>query len=59
MFDFDDDDFGMDDLIEADIECGLFEDDQLPEKRFKKPIKKQVKKLPKKKTKSFWDIFKI
>jgi hypothetical protein len=59
MFDFDDDDFGMDDLIEADIEFGLIEDDQLPEKRFKKPIKKQVKKLSKKKTKSFCDIFKI
>ena len=27
MFGFDDDDFGLDDLIEADIQYGLFEDD--------------------------------
>lgn len=59
MFDFDDDDFGMDDLIEADIEFGLFEDDQFPQKIFKKTVKKQTKKSSKKKTKSFWDLFKI
>ena len=27
MFGFDDDDFGMDDVIELDIQFGLFEDD--------------------------------
>ena len=50
MFDFDDDnDFDLDDLIEADIQYGLFEDDE----KIKIPPKKQQKEI-----KSFWDIFK-
>ena len=53
MFGFDDD-FGLYDLIEADIQYGLFEDDdKLIEKQFK-----QQKKLKEEK-KSFWDMFKI
>ena len=47
MFNFDDD-FGLEDLIEADIEYGLFEDDN-----------EKIKQKPKKpKKKNFWDIFK-
>lgn len=58
MFDFDDD-FGLDDLIEADIEFGLFEDDvPLKERQKEKPVKKQPKKQ-KHEIKSFWDLFKI
>ena len=52
MFEFDDD-FGLDDLIEADIQYGLFEDD---DKLVMQQIKSQQKQ--KKKKKSFWDIFK-
>lgn len=49
MFDFDDDnDFDLEDLIEADIKYGLFEDDEI------------IKKAPEqKKKKSFWDISKL
>ena len=52
MFEFDDD-FGLDDLIEADIQYGLFEDD---DKLVMQQIKSQQKQNKKKK--SFWDIFK-
>lgn len=41
MFGFDDDDFGLDDLIEADIQFGLFEDDDrqvLLQERKQNPI---------------------
>ena len=52
MFDFDNDgDFDLMDLVEADIEYGLFEEDG---KITNKIIKKKNQK-----TKSFWDIFKI
>ena len=45
-----DDDFGLDDLIEADIEYGLFEDDD-------KKLKQKIKKPKKKEKKNFWDVF--
>ena len=51
-FDFDDNfdnHFNLDDLIELDIEYGLFEDDD-------KPIK-QTKKKSKPKVKTIWDLF--
>lgn len=52
MFYFDnDDDVDLIDLVEADIEYGLFEED---DKITNKIIKKKNQK-----TKSFWDIFKI
>ena len=41
MFGFGDDDFGLDDLIEADIQFGLFEDDDrqvLLQERKQNPI---------------------
>ena len=50
MFDFED----LEDLIEADIQFGLFEDDD-------KQVQHQRKKQPKKQKreiKSFWDLFK-
>lgn len=55
MVGFDDDNFGLDDIIEADIQFGLFEDDD-------KQVNKQIQKQPKKQKqeiKSFWDLFKI
>lgn len=52
MFDFDDE-FGLDDLIEADIKYGLFEED---EKKLHQTKKKAEKN---KKQKSFLDIFKF
>ena len=49
MFDFDgDNDFDLEDLIEADIKFGLFEDDEIVKKA-----------LEQKKKKSFWDILKF
>lgn len=50
MFDFNNDgNFDVMDLIEADIEYGLFEEDnKYPNQQIKKP-----------KQKTFWDIFKI
>ena len=52
MFDFDNDgDFGLMDLVEADIEYGLFEEDD--------KIQKKLTKKKNQKQKSFWDIFKI
>ena len=56
MFGFDD--FDLEDLIEADIEYGLFEDEQFLEKFHKSAAGKQIKKSQKKKSKSFWDILK-
>ena len=54
MFDFDDDgDFDLMDLVEADIQYGLFEDE---DKIHNKYIHK--KKLKPKQKKSFWDWFK-
>ena len=50
MFDFDDDEFGLDDLIEADIQYGLFEEDAI--------ILYQKKEKDRKK-KSFFDWFKL
>ena len=50
MFDFDDDEFGLDDLIEADIQYGLFEEDA--------KILYQKKEKDRKK-KSFFDWFKL
>lgn len=51
MFDFDDD-FGLDDLIEADIEFGFFEDDvPLKERQKQKSIREQTKNLPKQRKK--------
>ena len=52
MFDFDNDgDFDLMDLVEADIEYGLFEEDD--------KIAKQINKKKNQNKKSFWDIFKI
>ena len=51
MFVFDD----LEDLIEVDIQYGLFEEDD-------KQVNKQIQKQPKKQKqeiKSFWDLFKI
>lgn len=50
MFVFDD----LEDLIEADIQFGLFEDD---DKQVQHQRKKQLKKQ-KREIKSFWDLFK-
>ena len=53
MFGFDDDDFGLDDLIEADIQYGIFEEDN-------KFVKNQIKYQPNKQKKdrnNFWNIF--
>ena len=50
-FEFD----SMEDLIEADIQYGLFEEDD-------KQVDKQIQKQPKKQRqeiKSFWDLFKF
>lgn len=48
-FDFDD----LEDLVEADIQYGLFEeDDKLANRNYKKTPQKQE-------IKSFWDIFKF
>lgn len=45
----------MEDLIEADIQYGLFEeDDKQVDKQIQKPPKKQKQEI-----KSFWDLFKI
>ena len=44
-------DFYLDDLIESDIEYGLFEEDD--------KIQKKLTKKKNQKQKSFWDIFKI
>lgn len=52
MFGFDDDDFGMDDVIELDIQFGLFEDDdrqviiqmQKTNQTYSKNLKKFIKK---------------
>lgn len=52
MFDFDNyGDFDLMDLVEADIEYGLFEEDD--------KIAKQIIKKKNQNKKSFWDIFKI
>ena len=50
-FDFDD----LEDLVEADIQYGLFEDDdkQVQHRRKKQP-KKQKKEI-----KTIWDLFKV
>ena len=47
MFDFDDDEFGLDDLIEADIQYGLFEEDakKIYKKRNKNEFKPKQKNL--------------
>ena len=50
MFNFDDDEFCLDDLIEADIQYGLFEEDA--------KILYQKKEKDRKK-KSFFDWFKL
>ena len=48
-------DFGnLEDLIEADIQYGLFEDDDKQVQQLKKQSKKQEQEI-----KSFWDLFKI
>ena len=47
MFDFDDD-FGLDDLIEADIQYGLFEDDAPLKNRQKKESVKSKNSISKK-----------
>lgn len=56
MFDFDHDgDFDLMDLVEADIQYGLFEeDDKLANRDYKKTPQKQKQEI-----KSFWDIFKF
>ena len=52
MFDIDNDgDFDLEDLIEADIEYGLFEEDY--------KITNRVIKKKNQQQKTFWDIFKI
>ncbi len=51
MFGFDD----LEDLIEADVQYGLFEDD---DKQKQQQIKKQFQKQNKE-IKSLWNIFKI
>jgi len=56
MFDFDHDgDFDLMDLVEADIQYGLFEEDNKRANSYSKKYKeKQQKEI-----KSFWDIFKL
>ena len=56
MFNFDkDDNFDLMDLVEADIQYGLFEDDD----KLAKPYRKQTSTKPQKKNKSFLDMFKV
>ena len=56
MFDFNDDgEFGLDDLIEADIQYGLFEED---EKAYIRKLKK-AEKRKKQNQKNFWSWFKF
>ena len=56
MFDFDHDgDFDLMDLVEADIQYGLFEEDD----KFANRYSKEYKAKPQKVIKSFWDIFKL
>ena len=54
FFDFDhDDDFDLEDLIQADIQYGLFKDDNKSIQQRPKQKKKNTE------IKTFWDIFKV
>ena len=49
MFDLNDDEFCLDDLIELDIEYGLFDEDNQTSRKKKKVTKQKIK--------SIWDLF--
>ena len=49
MFDLNDDDFDLNDLIELDIEYGLFDDDNQTRRKKTKTSKPKIK--------SIWDLF--